>query len=55
MWFPIVFISTADEMNMGVEKQAVCFKSISPRWDVVWYFCFDREWQMFYGIISKFS
>ena len=39
MWFPIVFISTPDEMNMGVENQAV--------WGVVLYFCFDRGWQMF--------
>ena len=39
MWFPIVFISTPDEMNMGVENQAV--------WGVVLYFCFERGWQMF--------
>ena len=25
MWFPIVFISTPDEINMAVENQAVCF------------------------------
>ena len=24
MWIPIVFISTPDEINMGVENQAVC-------------------------------
>ena len=24
------------------------FKSISPGWGVVWYFCFDRGWQMFF-------
>ena len=33
---PNSFISTSGEMNMEMEYQACVFKSISPRWGVVW-------------------
>ena len=54
MWFPIVFISTPSEMNMGVENQAVCLDFSRMRCSPD-NFVLTADGRCFSGIVGKFS